>query len=87
MIFQQNYFGTFTHFSTLGEYLQKRAEGQIGDPIDLTYRPGMVRHDPFCTLALWLIITFFLTVESDAGRSTTERPPFSDSFTCWSSWL
>ncbi|KAF8271516.1 hypothetical protein EI94DRAFT_1770350 [Lactarius quietus] len=40
MIFQQNYFGTFTHFSTLGEYLQKRAEGRIGDPIDLTYRPG-----------------------------------------------
>ena len=43
MIFQQNYFGTFTHFSTLGEYLQKRAAGQIGDPIDLTYRPGTVR--------------------------------------------
>ncbi|KAH9083360.1 hypothetical protein EDB83DRAFT_2538792 [Lactarius deliciosus] len=41
MIFQQNYFGTFTHFSTLGEYLQKRGEGQIGDPINLTYRPGM----------------------------------------------
>ncbi|KAH9055046.1 hypothetical protein EDB87DRAFT_1580073 [Lactarius vividus] len=36
-----NYFGTFTHFSTLGEYLQKRGEGQIGDPINLTYRPGM----------------------------------------------
>ncbi|KAI9455337.1 hypothetical protein BJY52DRAFT_1280457, partial [Lactarius psammicola] len=32
---------SFTHFSTLGEYLQKRGEGQIGDPIDLTYRPGM----------------------------------------------
>ena len=46
MIFQQNYFGTFTHFSTLGEYLQKRGVGQIGDPIDLTYRPGMVRNVP-----------------------------------------
>ena len=42
MIFQQNYFGNFTHFSTLGEYLQKRGQGQIGDPIDLKYRPGMV---------------------------------------------
>ncbi len=50
MIFQQNYFGTFTHFSTLGEYLQKRGEGQIGDPIDLTYRPGMVRHVPSAPL-------------------------------------
>lgn len=42
MIFQQNYFGTFTHFSTLREYLQKRKLGQIGDPIGLKYRPGMV---------------------------------------------
>ncbi|KAI0288543.1 hypothetical protein BC826DRAFT_1107677 [Russula brevipes] len=41
MIFQQNYFGNFTHFSTLREYLQKRNHGQIGDPIDLKYRPGM----------------------------------------------
>ncbi|KAI9507443.1 hypothetical protein F5148DRAFT_1205043 [Russula earlei] len=41
MIFQQNYFGNFTHFSTLQEYLQKRSQGQIGDPIDLKYRPGM----------------------------------------------
>jgi hypothetical protein len=43
MIFQQNYFGNFTHFSTLREYLQKRSQGQIGDPIDLKYRPGMVK--------------------------------------------
>ncbi len=50
MIFQQNYFGNFTHFSTLREYLQKRGQGQIGDPIDLKYRPGMVMTpflDPF----------------------------------------
>ncbi|KAI0267154.1 hypothetical protein BC834DRAFT_969170 [Gloeopeniophorella convolvens] len=40
MIFQQNYFGSFTHFSTLREYLQKRERGQIGDPIHLQYRPG-----------------------------------------------
>jgi hypothetical protein len=43
MIFQQNYFGIFTHFSTLREYLQKRSQGQIGDPINLKYRPGMVK--------------------------------------------
>ncbi|KAI0300988.1 hypothetical protein B0F90DRAFT_1720731 [Multifurca ochricompacta] len=40
MIFQQNYFGTFTHFSTLREYLQKREQGQVGDPIDMKHRPG-----------------------------------------------
>jgi len=42
MIFQQNYFGTFTNFSTLEEYLKKREKGQIGDPIDLKYRPEVV---------------------------------------------
>ncbi|KAH9985984.1 hypothetical protein BJV74DRAFT_946145 [Russula compacta] len=41
MIFQQNYFGNFTHFSTLREYLQKHSHGQIGDPIDMKYRPGL----------------------------------------------
>jgi hypothetical protein len=64
MIFQQNYFGNFTHFSTLREYLQKRSQGQIGDPIDLKYRPGMV------TLFLGPLIRNFLTfriVQSNAG--------------------
>jgi hypothetical protein len=42
MIFQQNYFGNFTHFLTLQEYLQKRSQGEIGDPIHLKHRPGMV---------------------------------------------
>ncbi|KAI0633565.1 hypothetical protein C8Q77DRAFT_1157760 [Trametes polyzona] len=41
MILRDNYFGTFTHFSTLTEYLNKRKEGQpVGDPIHLQYREG-----------------------------------------------
>jgi hypothetical protein len=65
MIFQQNYFGIFTHFSTLREYLQKRSQGQIGDPIDMKYRPGMVM-----TLFLRPLVRKFLTfqiVQSNAG--------------------
>jgi len=54
MIFQQNYFGNFTHFLTLQEYLQKRSHGQIGDPIDFKHRPGMVM-----ILSLALMSGFF----------------------------
>ncbi len=44
MILRDNYFGSFTHFSTLNEYLQKRGRGQpLGDPITLQYREGSVR--------------------------------------------
>ena len=43
MILRDNYFGSFTHFSTLNEYLEKRRSGiAVGDPIDLKYRPGKV---------------------------------------------
>ncbi|KAI0958666.1 hypothetical protein AcV7_004416 [Taiwanofungus camphoratus] len=41
MILRDNYFGSFTHFSTLFEYLEKRRRKEpIGDPIDLQHRPG-----------------------------------------------
>ncbi|KAA1471307.1 hypothetical protein DENSPDRAFT_799140 [Dentipellis sp. KUC8613] len=41
MIFRENYFGYFTQFSTLDEYLKKRRSGiPVGDPIDQKYRPG-----------------------------------------------
>lgn len=44
MILRNNYFGSFTHFSTLYEYLEKRKQGQpLGDPVDLQYREGSVR--------------------------------------------
>lgn len=43
MILRDNYFGSFTHFSTLTEYLKKRESGQtLGDPIHLQYREGQV---------------------------------------------
>ena len=43
MILRENYFGSFTHFSTLEEYLQKRERGlPVGDPIIEQYRPGSV---------------------------------------------
>ncbi|KAF8973209.1 hypothetical protein BDZ97DRAFT_665381 [Flammula alnicola] len=41
MVLRDNYFGSFTHFQTLSEYLDKRKRNHpIGDPIGLKYRPG-----------------------------------------------
>ncbi|KAH8080285.1 hypothetical protein BXZ70DRAFT_901408 [Cristinia sonorae] len=41
MSLRENYFGSFTHFSTLEEYLHKRDRGRpVGDPIQLQYREG-----------------------------------------------
>ena len=43
MALKDNYFGSFTHFQTLSEYLDKRKRGEpIGDPILLKYRAGKV---------------------------------------------
>ena len=35
MILRDNYFGSFTHFSTLTEYLRGKENGRLGDPIHL----------------------------------------------------
>ena len=44
MVLRDNYLGSFTHFQTLYEYLEKRKEKlPLGDPIWLKYRPGKVR--------------------------------------------
>ncbi|KAJ7901907.1 hypothetical protein B0H14DRAFT_3080144 [Mycena olivaceomarginata] len=40
MILQTNYFGSFTTFSTLFEYLEKRKKGMQGDPVLQQYRKG-----------------------------------------------
>ncbi|EAU91786.1 hypothetical protein CC1G_04554 [Coprinopsis cinerea okayama7 len=42
MVIKDNYFGSFTHFSTLNEYLGKRdsQDQPVGDPIKLKYREG-----------------------------------------------
>ncbi|KIK67374.1 hypothetical protein GYMLUDRAFT_156567 [Collybiopsis luxurians FD-317 M1] len=42
MILRDNYLGSFTHFSTLYEYLERRKRGvPLGDPVIERYRPGM----------------------------------------------
>ncbi|KAG8901896.1 hypothetical protein FRB99_005016 [Tulasnella sp. 403] len=37
---KDNYFGRFTHFSTLQEYMEKKSDGIIGDDILAKYRKG-----------------------------------------------
>jgi hypothetical protein len=44
MVLKDNYIGSFTHFSTLYEFLDKKKRGvPLGDPIMLKYRAGKVR--------------------------------------------
>lgn len=44
MVLRDNYLGSFTHFQTLYEYLDKRRRNlPVGDPLILKYRPGHVR--------------------------------------------
>ncbi|KAG1839020.1 hypothetical protein DFJ58DRAFT_813100 [Suillus subalutaceus] len=40
MVLRDNYLGSFTHFSTLVEYLEKRSINLIGDPLEMKHRPG-----------------------------------------------
>lgn len=43
MVLRDNYLGSFTHFQTLAEYLDKRNRNlPVGDPVQLKYRPGKV---------------------------------------------
>jgi hypothetical protein len=42
MILRDNYLGSFTQFSTLVEYLDKRRRGILGDPLALKYRERKV---------------------------------------------
>jgi hypothetical protein len=43
MILRDNYFGSFTHFSTLDESIRKWNQHlSVGDPIEAQYRPGKV---------------------------------------------
>jgi hypothetical protein len=43
MVVRDNYLGSFTSFSTLYEYLDKRRKNvPLGDPIKLKYRQGKV---------------------------------------------
>ena len=43
MVLRDNYFGSFTQFCTLFEYIQKKDRGlPISDPTELKYRPEKV---------------------------------------------
>ena len=42
MIARENYFGTFTNFTTLAEYIAKRRKGFLGDLLDEKHRPENV---------------------------------------------
>ena len=43
MAWRENYFGSFTQYSTTREYLEKRERRiPVGDPLELKYRPGKV---------------------------------------------
>jgi hypothetical protein len=49
MVLRDNYFGSFTHFSTLVEYLEKRSRFKlIGDPLEMKHRPGKVSEPVVC---------------------------------------
>lgn len=49
MVLRDNYFGSFTHFSTLVEYLDKRNKFVLsGDPLEMKYRPNKVSNAGFC---------------------------------------
>lgn len=44
MVLRDNYFGSFTHYSTTREYLDKHTNDlPVGDPIEDKYRPKKVR--------------------------------------------
>lgn len=41
MILRENYFGDFTNFTTLSEYMSKKERGIVGDPV---VQKGPVSH-------------------------------------------
>ena len=81
---RNNYFGAFTHFSTLYEYLEKRKLGQpLGDPVDLQYREGSVGvlHEISSTRAQ------VLSVQFAAGHIEGVGDLWVDHYACGSPWL
>lgn len=62
MVMRDNYLGSYTNFSTLNEYLEKRKKGlPPGDPLELRYREGRVRLWLFRRYSTSLIKHFRLT--------------------------
>lgn len=46
---KDNYFGSFTQFTTMDEFLERfdHDPASVGDPVEEKYRPGRVRHSPY----------------------------------------
>ncbi|TFK25683.1 hypothetical protein FA15DRAFT_334222 [Coprinopsis marcescibilis] len=60
MVIKDNYFGSFTHFSTLNEYLEQRQnKAPLGDPLSLKYREGK---NNMLQVELWLNIKQGMTI-------------------------
>lgn len=84
MIMRNNYFGAFTHFSTLYEYLEKRKLGQpLGDLVDLQYREGSVG----TSRKIVSIRAHFLPVELATGHTEGVGGFWADHHACRSAWL
>ncbi|KII92575.1 hypothetical protein PLICRDRAFT_134291 [Plicaturopsis crispa FD-325 SS-3] len=81
MVLRDNYLGSFTHFSTLFEYLDKRKRGiPVGDPVLLKYREGQsnVLH---VELELDLVDSIMMMPGGIPGyesRNYTEKPDLDD---------
>ncbi len=83
MILRDNYFGSFTHFSTLTEYLRQRKSGQpLGDPIRLQYREGQVT-EWLNSLRSRLDHSYHVTVQCHAGDDGIGSSQRTDDPPCW----
>lgn len=84
MILKDNYFGSFTHFSTLGEYLDNKKKNiPIGDPIQLKYRPGkhnMLQVEMYLDIqhALVMMPAGFLSHSTTSPTSLSSMGTFVD---------
>lgn len=73
MVMRDNYFGSFTQFHTLYEYLQKKDKGlPISDPTELKYRLGKV--SSLCSLLPSVTSAYgLLVVQPVRGGSRSQR--------------
>lgn len=73
MVLRDNYFGSFTQFCTLFEYIQKKDRGlPIGDPTEFKYRPGKVL---LCSLPLSTYFDRPLAVQPLRSGSRIQHRP------------
>ena len=77
---RENYFGNFTNFSTRWEYLEKHAQGTVGDPVDLKYRKGKVNtfffltSEPSLNWFIWQSNSLQVSISLDVNDSGVLLP-------------